>query len=64
MFLFWAAWRYGGEDPYYLYNGPNASPSPHPSRLQTLKLAFGLFADEREREVNGIKVSRRQGLGG
>lgn len=47
MFVLWCRWRYGGEDPYVGYNGPEATqPPPRPERVQAIRDAFAVYAHE------------------
>jgi hypothetical protein len=46
-------------NPYYVHNGDDAPPPPHPDRVQTFIMGCALFADEREAEMAGAKVQRR-----
>jgi len=61
--MLFLAWRYGGEDPYRLYNGldgnfrplgyPEADPAPprYPTRLRHFLYGCGLYALEGEAKL-------------
>jgi hypothetical protein len=64
--LLYCAWKHGGEDPYLLFNGPSAGPSPNPDRVAAFILGCAMFAEEREIELaTGKSQSRmlRRGAG-
>jgi hypothetical protein len=68
MFHLWTVWRYGSgtmREVWQTYHGFDAPWPPvlNSERLATLAMSFGMFADERERQLAGHKVQRRQ-LGG
>lgn len=44
--MIWCRWRYGGEDPYRVYNGPDAGPPPHPDRVEAFRDACAVYAHE------------------
>jgi hypothetical protein len=46
--LLWLAWRFGNEDPYVLYNGPNAEEPKHPSRRRLFLYGCAAVAGEHE----------------
>jgi hypothetical protein len=75
--MLFLAWRYGGEDPYRLYNGLDADyrplghpdelsrPPRYPSRLRHFLYGAGLFASEIEAKLaagaTGAKAVRAMG---
>lgn len=54
MWILYCAWRYGGADPYRLYNGDDAPPCPQPWRLRYLTYAMAMFAREDDLKVHGV----------
>lgn len=62
--MLYCAWKHGGTDPYSLYNGPGAGPSPNPERVATFLVGCALFAEEREIELaTGKSPARRLARG-
>lgn len=57
--MLWAAWHFNGCDPYVLYHGDGAPPSPHPERLQVLTLGFAAYSAQREVELATGRAQRR-----
>lgn len=69
MFLLYLAWRYGGHDPYRLYNrlredyrpleDPSAEPCPppNPARLASVIYAFANHARIEEYEMRGAGMA-------
>ena len=54
--MLWARWRYGGEDPFALYNGPEAGVPAFPDRVETFKDACALYSFEQEIKLAGGKI--------
>lgn len=48
--------RYLSQDPYYLYNGPNAKPPKSWDRVKTFIYACALYAAEDENERLKVQV--------
>lgn len=57
MWVLWCRWKYGGEDPYLVYNGPDAKqPPPRPERVESIRDAFAVYAHEMTAKLAGVKV--------
>lgn len=55
MWLLYCAWRYGGQDPYKLYNrGEATPPCPQPWRLRMLIYAMSIQARNDEMAMHGV----------
>jgi hypothetical protein len=46
----YSAVRYLGQDPYYLYNGPDAKPPASWDRIKTFIYGCAIFAEDQEQE--------------
>lgn len=60
--MLYCAWRYGGHNPYVLYNGEGAPPPPHPVRVTTFILGCAGVAYEEDVKLAGGKIRTRRGL--
>lgn len=61
--MIWCRWRYGGEDPYLVYNGADARiPPQNRDRVEAFKDACALYANEVEWRQAGAKL-KSQGRG-
>jgi hypothetical protein len=70
LWSLWAAWRYGGKDPYRQHHGLDADyvsfedgeahPPPFPSRLQAVELAFARYSHITEIELHGGTVKKKK----
>lgn len=47
-YLLYCAWRYGNENPYYLYNGPHAPPPKSWWRVRLFIYGCGEFAQRED----------------
>jgi hypothetical protein len=55
--VIYCRFRYFGEDPYAIYNGPGASPPAFPDRVDAFKHACGMYAYEMDVRLAGGKVT-------
>ncbi len=64
MWLLYCAWRYGGHDPYKLYNqGEATPPCPQPWRLRYLTYAMAAFARDDDLKVHSMHPDQQQKSG-
>jgi hypothetical protein len=56
----YSAVRYLSQDPYYLYNGPNATPPKSWHRIKTFIYGCAIYAEEQE--VTKLKAQMGGGV--